>query len=180
MITYSDASRRPMLRIPRMEGLEPDIYIVLFWNASRAPNLDGVPGGEAAIDYTTPLAGPRRLFTDDQIVPFGGGFAAGGFGEVGASRSPSGGFGGGGFAAGAFGIGGSYFSWQFPFPLRDGVYKIAALYADALGNVQAPPGTILELEVAAVPRPPSNLSFTVDGGNLIVDWFHSPEFAATE
>lgn len=177
LVTRTD--RRPTLSFPRMEGLEPGVQVAFFWNSSRAPNGDGVPGGAAEIDYDTPLAGPFKLFTDDQIIPFGGGFGLGGFGERGASRSPSGGWCGGGFAAGAFGVGGSEFSFRFPFPLRDGDYQIAAVYADRLGNLQAPPGTVLDLEIAALPRPPSGLKWSVAAGVLTAEWQHSPEFAAT-
>ena len=177
LVTRTD--RRPTISFPRLEFLEPDIQAAFFWNGARAPNGDGVPGGEAAIDYATALYGPAPIFRGDQIKPFGGRFGRGGFGERHALHSPSGGFGGGPFAAGAFGVGGSFFSWRFTFPLRDGDYQIAALYADSLGNLPAPPGTVMVLRVEALPRPAADLAWMMEPGIFSSNWTHTPEFAAT-
>jgi hypothetical protein len=178
LITRDD--RRPTLRFGRPNFLEPGIQVVYYWNGTRAPNGDGVPGGAAAIDYDTPLAGPLPLFNDDQLIPFGGRYGAGPYAALTARRSPSGGYGGGPYGAGGYGVGGSWFDWQFPFPLRDGVYSIARCLADALGNVADPPGLVDTLEIAAVPRTPSLLSWEVSGGIFYLRWAHSPEFAPTE
>lgn len=189
-LLYTGSDRMPTLTFPRDQNLEALIQVVFFWNGGRAPNGDGWPAG-GAVDYTTPLAGPFPIFTDDHGVWLGGGWANGGWAEPGALRSPSGGWGGGGFAGGPFGVGSSEFKWRFGFPLRDGDYVVVARYADCVGgdlrrlrdlayaNVQASGGSQLDLTVAALPRPPSNLSWTIVGSDVVASWLHSPEFMPT-
>lgn len=191
-VTVTRDDRRPTIQLYRKECLEPRIRLVLYWNGTIAPNGDGIPGGEADVDYDTPLNGytvDRRsgarlpgqplFLIGQQRLAFGGRYGRGAYGRIGASRSATGGYGGGPYGGGAYGVGASFYTWRFPFPLRDGDYRIAALYADELGNVQDPPGTILVLTVAAVPRPPLDLRVTSDGVTLAASWTHSPEFAAT-
>lgn len=177
-VVITRADRRPTISIPRAANLEAHIQIALFWNGTLAPNGDGIPGGEAAIDYTRPLAGPFPLYLNDQRTTYGGGWGHGPWCEPGALQSPSGGWARGPWCKGPWCVGGSSFSWQFPIPMRDGDYQIAGLYADELGNVQDAPGTVMVMRVAAVPRPPSGLTAQVSGGNLILNWWPSDEFKA--
>lgn len=168
--------RDPTTRFPRLHDVEPGSRVASYFNGTRAPNQDGVPGGEAAIDYATRLAGPMSIWQRGHMSMFGGGFGAGGFCEAHADVDDALGFGTGPFGVGGFGCGGGWFDWKFPFPLRDGVYRVAMRLLDYLGNEEETPADECVLMVQALPRPATNLQAEYAGGNIDLTWTHSPEF----
>lgn len=177
-------TRTPTVRFVREQLVEPGTRVWLYWNGSRAPNGDGVPGGEAAISYAAaihPSAAGLPLHLRGHTHLFGGRFGSGGFGEPAALLEEAAGFGTGPFGLGPLGIGAGWWTWKFPFPLRDGDYRLAVKLGDELGNIQADEAAAtMVLRVLARPRPPSRLALSFDGDALTASWEHSPEFAATE
>lgn len=168
--------RRPALRFPRPHEFPVGTRVLICWNGARAGNGDGRPGGDAEIDYARPLAGPIALWPDGaQPHLFGGGFGGGGFASPGARPWDAMGFGRGPFGIGAFGAGGGFWSWEFPFQMRDGLYRLDLLLVDAVGNRQEPPGSRIDLTVAALPRPAAHLSVRVEDEDLVVAWEASPD-----
>ncbi len=178
MADFVVTTRQPTIRVPRVP-VEHGTQIAIYWNGTRAPNGDGVPGGAAPIDYSRPLFGPREFWLRGNPHLFGGGFGQGGFGESGASFNSEMGFGRGSFGGGAFGIGGGDFEWAFSFPLRNGVYGIAARLRDSTGNEQSTDAVAMTLEVQAAPRPCAKAwiaGFEVE--LLSVGLHRSPDFQA--
>lgn len=176
MADFIVTSRQPTLRIPRVP-VEPGALAALYWNGTKAPNGDGVPGGAEPVSYDRPLFGPQPFWLKGMPHLFGGGFGLGGFGEPGASLNTDMGFGRGPFGVGAFGIGGGYFEWQFSFPLRNGVYAIALRLRDTAGNEQAADAVAFSFEVQAVPRPCDKAwVVSLDGDTLTIGFRRSPDF----
>lgn len=172
-------TRTPTLRWLRSHDVEPGAQVVICWNGTRAPNGDGVPGGENAIDYETPLAGPMQMWRGGHRHMYGGGWPGSEFPFFGAGSNQELGFCRGPFGAGPFGVGTTYMTWQFNFPLRDGDYRFTILLADALGNkMSSLLGLILAFRVEALPRPPIGLSVKAASGFLRADFRPSPEFEA--
>ncbi len=172
--------RYPTVRIARDHHIEWGAEVALYWNGSRAPNNDGFTvGGE--IDYTAPLA-VRRLWPEGlQPSLFGGGFGEGGFGVPQSGHDPQRGFGMGGFGEGPFGVGASYWSWQSPFPWRNGIYSLSARLRDRLGNEQATAVATFTIQISALPRAvPSVAVAGVAIGALQLTWKPSPDFEVTE
>jgi hypothetical protein len=152
---------------------------VLYWNGARAGNGDGVAGGESgAIDYDTRLDGPLALWRKGHLSQFGGSPFVGGVFEAHAEPDPALGHGSGRYGEGQYAVGNPWSSWKFPFFLRDGTYKAAILLIDRWGNEEAQPGTVVQFEVAALPRPPRNAVASYAEGTLTVSWDASPEWEA--
>ncbi len=169
------AHRRPTIRILRSAEVEHGVQVVLYWNGSRAANGDGLPGGAAPVDDSKPLAAPASLWAKGAVGFSTGGFSAGAFGAN-AAPDPTLGFSRGPYSAGPFGVGLSYWTWRFPFELRNGVYVIEARLMDALGNGQEMAIDSMSIEVAAVPRPVSKAwlaGYKVP--ILTIAWRHSPD-----
>ncbi len=172
-------NRFPTLRLLRSHDVEPGTQVLILWNGTRAPNGDGVPGGDSAIDYDNPIAGPMQMWRGGHQHWLGGDFPGDEFPFFGAGSNYELGFCDGPFCAGPFGVGTDYMTWQFPFPLRDGDYRFKMLLADALGNrMSSQLGLLLAFRVEAIPRPPSGLSVKAVSGFLRADFEPSPEFAA--
>lgn len=168
--------RRPVIRFPRPAEFPVGSGVVICWNGGRGGNGDGVAGGDAEIDYERALAGPMPLWpAGTQPHLFGGGFGVGGFASPGAKAWDAMGFARGAFGVGGFGAGGGYWEWRFDFALRDGLYRIDLLLVDGLGNRQEPPGSRMDLTVAALPRPPAHLVVRVDEDELVAAWEASPD-----
>lgn len=175
-LVITRADRRPVIRFPRPTEFPVGTGVLICWNGTRGGNGDGLAGGEAEIDYERALAGPMPLWpAGTQPHLFGGGFGVGGFASPGAKAWDAVGFARGGFAVGAFGLATGYWEWRFDFPLRDGLYRLDLLLVDALGNRQEPPGSRMDLTVAAVPRPPAHLAVRVDEDDLVAAWEASPD-----
>lgn len=171
-------NRTPTLRLLRSHDVEPDAGVVILWNGTRAPNGDGVGGGDGLIDYVNPLAGPIQMWRGGHHHWLGGAFPGDEFPFFGAGTNFELGFCHGPFCAGPFGIGTDYMTWKFPFPLRDGDYRFMMLLVDALGNRRSEFGSLLAFRVEAPPRPPSGLSVVEASGFLQATFDPSPEFAA--
>lgn len=168
--------RKPTMRFPRLHDVEPGVSVAVYFNGTRAPNQDGVPGGDAPVNFAIRLAEPMRIWLKGHLSMFGGGFCVGGFCGAHADVDDTLGFASGPFALGGFACGGGWFEWQFPFPLRDGQYSVAMRLLDRLGNEEETPAEVLDFLVLALPRPATNLSADYAGGNLNLAWMHSPEF----
>ena len=118
LITRDD--RRPTLRFGRPNFLEPGIQVVYYWNGTHRTAM----ACQAALQRSiTTRRWPGRCpsSTTIQLIPFGGQHD-GPYAGVTARRLALGRL----LAAGptgprGYGVGGSWFDWQFPFPLRDGV-----------------------------------------------------------
>ncbi len=170
--------RQPTLRFVRPLDVEPGCEVAGYWNGSVAGNGDGLPGGDAEIDYGSRLIAPNKIWTAAQPQLFAGRFGRGGFGEPGAAVNQALGYATGPFGGGAFGVGGGYWEWRFPFPLRDGTYKIALRLLDLLGNERGDDAASLTLCVEDIPRPCSRARFENyddQAETLTFAWRHSPD-----
>lgn len=173
--------RYPTIRFTRTMEFEYGVRVVLCWNGARAANGDGIAAG-GAIDYETPLAGPLDYWPGGPPSVFGGGYAHGGYALPGGGNDGAYGWGAGAWGAGPWGQGTSFWEWTCPFALRDGVYQVAVVFEDHLGNRQAGPGQVVEFRIAAVPRPARDFhmaEYDADLELLTYHWFASPDFLET-
>jgi hypothetical protein len=160
--------------------VEPGATVAVYWNGTRAANGDGIPGGSAAVNYGAALATGIPVWPDGHVRLFGGGFADGGFSELGARNVPRMGFSMGPFATGAFGVGGAWWEWTFDFALRNGRYNVGLLVSDWLGNAMASPGAEISFGVEAVPRPVPDFwlsAYDAGAALLTAAWTASPDFS---
>lgn len=171
------AHRRPTIQIARVPGVEVGAALALYWNGARSRfNGDGLPGGDAEIDYARPLI-VEPVWRRGHPHMFGGGFGLGGFGEPGSEFDESHGFGMGPFGIGAFAVGGGFWRWASPFDWRDGEYAVELRMRDALGNEQPTPLAAITIEIAAPPRPPAKAWLqSLVGPSMTVAWHPSPDF----
>lgn len=169
-------TRRPTIRFPRLHVLEADAQALLYWNGRRASNGDGVATG-GAVDYAAPLAGPLAIFTADKLgALLGGALAGAALVGNGLSAASLGALQGPALIGPAFQPAG-YWSWQFPFSLRNGVYLVGVVIGDAIGNL-SPSAVESTFEIAAAPRAPSGLSlisYDAGGDVLSLNWIGSAD-----
>ena len=171
--------RYPSIQLERAHDVEAGTQVVICWNGTRAPNGDGISGGEAEIDFDNPIAGPMTMWRGGHSHWLGGGFPGNEFPHFGAADSELG-FCVGPFCAGPFCVGTDVMAWTFPFPLRDGDYRFAVLLAEPRGNVMSRGGAeVGTMRVEALPRPASGLFTRAESGFLNAIFDPSPEFAAT-
>lgn len=169
--------RRPTISIRRRHDVEPSLQVAMYADLTRAANGDGLPGN-GTVDYATPRTSGIPLWPAGQRTMYGGGFCRRRFARPAAMPAAGFGFASGGFAASPYCSPIPPFTWQVPFPLRDGNYVFGIRLSDRLGHEATSPVMELALSVAALPRPVSEARLvSYDAGSKImaVAWNASPD-----
>jgi len=170
------------LRLLRLNTWPDGMRARVLWNGQLdAENGDGKPADNPAdpVDTDNPLT-PEPV----EIWPVGkagDGYERDGAGIDGFPQNawPGYGDGEGIDGEGEDGVYNDYLTWTTAIvlpTLRDGIYKFAVRFEDALGTVQTDSLIEATITLGGVPRPPIELaSDGYSGGNLDLSWIHSPD-----